>query len=333
MHTLKAKMVRRTLNTLAPGLLLCAFMVALARADSYTLLQDWPSSPLPVGCYENTAVALTGARPSKILHLAQRNASIPYFLAFDAHNGTLLYTYNGSGVASPHGLAANTPTSLWVADLVGCRVVELNDTGGHVNSFGTCGKGLTPPQFSQVADIAISRVSNDVFVSDGDGGVNNRLMRVRGAGNYSTVVRSAGSAGSGTNKFNSPHSIAADTDDIVFVADQGNSRLVIMDGVNGSWLATWDSARCFAGGAPWGVRVDPARQALVIVDGAAGTLWVFRVPPRSSPQNCTMLHRVAVANGSARRPHELAVDTDTGDVYVALAGTPSGVIKFQYSAA
>lgn len=306
----------------------------------YTLDPNWPAAAgaLPPGSSQVTAVAVlnaTGGGSDKEVHVAQRNASVPegFFIVLDSITGKMLRSYHGA-CKSPHGVQPGLePATLWVTDIAG-GAVQLYDaaSGALLRSVGTEGTGINPPQFSAVADVAVTP-AGDVITSDGDGGAANRVMKLSGA-NLTNVLWVVGGEGAAPGQFSSPHSLAFEPGSSrVVVADRGNARVQFLDAESGLVLGQWAlEADCGlpTGAAPWGVRVDAANGRLVAVDGALSYLYVFALPadkPGSAPPACKVLQATPYAPAGSK-PHLVALDPDTGDAYVPLVGTPPGVVRF-----
>ena len=200
-----------------------------------------------------------------------------------------------------------------------------------MSSIGSCGDGTSPPQFSAVADVAFT-VGADIITADGDGGNNSRVMRF--SPRTGVVLWSTGKNGTGSGFFNGPHALAVDGRGRVWVADRGNARIVVLDETTGAWLGEWDAATCFPGGTPWGLRVDAASGRVLMVDGNSGTLSVFGLPAGGAGPigPCVLQESHIVPDGPARKPHEMTLDPVNGDVYLALAGSPPGVVRYRRGA-
>ena len=90
-------------------------------------------------------------------------------------------------------------------------------------------KHVKPPlppvdgMFRQVTDVAWDSAGN-TYISDGY--VNSRVAKVDKDGNW---LMSWGEPGAGPGQFNTPHSIAVDTHDNIYVADRGNRRIQVFD--------------------------------------------------------------------------------------------------------
>lgn len=282
-------------------------LLAAAAAQLYSLDAGFPApGALPPGVSRVTAVAVVAATSgggATEVHVAQRNASVPYFLVLDAASGALLRAYNGS-LVSPHGaLAGGADGSVWVTDIEGGHVQQYAAaTGALLRSVGTPGKGVHPPQFSAVADVALT-AAGDVLVADGDGGANNRLLLLRGT-NLSDVLWSVGGAGAGPGLFSSPHSVAYEPGaDRALVADRGNARIQFLAAADGRVLGQWAlAADCGlpAGALPWGLRVDAPRERLLVVDGATGHFYALALPAQRPGRRARPVRRAA---GHGRGAH------------------------------
>lgn len=179
------------------------------------------------------------------------------------------------------------------------------------------------------ADLAFDGDGN-IYVGDGDGGVNNRVVKLDKNFN---VVWVAGNGVNGT-AFISPHSVAYESKrHILWVADRGHNRTVALDGHTGLELGSWS---CFAPGAPWSVRVDNKRRLLLVLEQNyeglttpfEGRLSVLSLETTTQdPRDigpCTVVERVPLGTP---KEHEIGVDGDTGDVYVAVLGPPTALLR------
>ena len=78
--------------------------------------------------------------------------------------------------------------------------------------------------FRQVTDVTWDPAGN-TYISDGY--INSRVAKVDKNGNW---LKSWGEPGSQPGQFNTPHSIAADAQGHIYVADRGNRRIQVFDG-------------------------------------------------------------------------------------------------------
>ena len=310
----------------------------------------WPPSGLDRPTGVAVVVSTTGDAE---VHVAQRNASLPFVYVFN-HDGDVIRTWGSAtgpdAIVSPHGLYGQNTKTVWLADISGATVREYSSTGALLGEVGTPGKpgaGLAPPQFSAAADVAVDAVGGRVFISDGDGGSNNRVLVLEHA-NLSHVLLHVGGAGATPGKLSSPHSVAWHVASGTFwVADRGNTRIQVFDGATGAVAGEWTAADCFPGGAPWGIRFDATRGRVLVADGTIGALYVLSIPtsPQASVRTglrgtgatatdslptalgpCVLLQNISI--GVALVPHEIAIDDATGDVYVVGVGKPPLVVRF-----
>lgn len=304
-----------------------ALLFALTAANAaYILDQGWPAGiqPYIANMSRITAVAVAnGTSGSTEIHVAQRGLTQPPVFVFDV-SGKLLRTWGMENVVSLHGLHSQpgTPSTVWATDIEEATVKQFNITGALLRTVGTAdkpGNGVDPVQFSAPADIAITPAGN-VIVSDGDGGTNNRVLDL--LGDNLSVIYGVGGLGTGPSQFNSPHSVAFEAANSRFwVADRGNTRLQAFLADTGVWVGEWSAKNSCFPGIPWGVRIHDALQRMIVADGTNMAVYVLQMEATSSRYNignCTLLQTIPFANGTT--PHELAVDQQTGDFYVAGVG-------------
>jgi DNA-binding beta-propeller fold protein YncE len=150
-------------------------------------------------------------------------------------------------------------------------------------------KSPLPPvdgMFRQVTDIAWDNAGNS-YISDGY--INSRIAKYDKNGNW---VKSWGEPGDGPGQFNTPHSIAIDAQDHIYVADRGNRRIQVFD-TDGKFLRqiTIDvpvdpdaqpaigakptqTTGTMAPGAPWAVCITPGpNQVLYASDAFPGRIY------------------------------------------------------------
>lgn len=273
-------------------------------------------------------VVVTAANETEV-HVAQRGNNLPPVLVFD-RAGRLLRTWGGGGaIVTPHGLTTGlgSPATIWVSDIGDATVKQFDLAGNLLAKIGvslTPGSGLDPVQFSSIADVALTPWG-DVVTVDGDAGVNNRMLGLAGRGDNWRVLYDVGGNGSAPGQFNSPHSIVyAGATRSLLVADRYNNRLQGMDARSGVVTGAWSNA-CFGGGQPWGLRLDEGRGRLLLADGLNGRLLALAYP-LGAQGDCALLQSIDVC--ASCKPHELGVDTATGDVYLAGVGTPPAMQRY-----
>ena len=201
-----------------------------------------------------------------------------------------------------HAVKIDKDDNIWAADKGSDMVIKFNPEGRVVMVFGRKqeasdeGTGplrhLKPPlppvdgMFRQVTDMAWDAAGN-TYISDGY--INSRVAKIDKDGNW---LKSWGEPGDLPGQFNTPHSIAVDAQDHIYVADRGNRRIQVFD-TEGRLLRqiTIDvpvdpNARpaignkptvttgAMAPGAPWTVCITPGpNQVLFSSDGYPGRIY------------------------------------------------------------
>jgi hypothetical protein len=304
--------------------------------------------PYPAGTQRITALApsVSAAGGAQLLFAAQRAVAVPFLCRFaaPAWSGACDLGANNVTMDSPHGAAAaadgDASAGLLVTDIAGGTVKLFSLAGTLLGTGGVQGKpgnGTQPIQFSAPADAAVTRAGL-VVVSDGDGGDANRVVALASRSALNDVVWISEGTGAGAGqRFSSPHSVAYDAvTDLLFVADRGNARIVLLAPSTGATVASWTAAACFPGGVPWGLRVDEVQRRLVVADGAHAALMVFDLGAGSGEPSCALAANITVPPKLCGVPHELAIMTsEPRDVYVACVGGtvapvagPTSVVRF-----
>ena len=189
------------------------------------------------------------------------DSKLPPILHFDP-SGKLLASFGAGMFVFPHGIAVDDDGNVWVADAdgkngKGQQVVKFSPTGKVLLTLGKAGMpGDAPGYFNRPSGVAIAR-NGDIFVADGHGGDSNaRVVKFSKSGKFITAW---GKKGSAPGEFDTPHAIAVDSHERVYVADRSNSRIQVFD-ADGRFIADW---RQF--GRPSGVYID-AHDMLYVAD-------------------------------------------------------------------
>ena len=214
-------------------------------------------------------------------------AAAAQLLEFDA-NGKYLREigHNLYAWSFAHTVKVDKEDNIWVTDKGSDMVIKFNPEGRVVMVFGrkqeASDEGTGPLKhpkpplppvdgmFRQVTDVAWDAAGN-TYISDGY--INSRVAKVDKDGNW---LKSWGEPGDQPGQFNTPHSIATDAQDHVYVADRGNRRIQVFDG-DGKFLRQFtidvpvppdarpaignkpgpDVTGTQAPGAPWAICITP----------------------------------------------------------------------------
>ena len=190
-------------------------------------------------------------------------------LKFDA-SGTLVASFGAGLFHVPHGLEVDPDGNVWVTDssdgmgapeAKGHQVFKFSPEGRLLLTLGKAGvPGNGPDAFNRPSDVLVAPNGN-VFVADGHGGASNaRIVKFSPEGKF---IKAWGRKGSAAGEFDTPHSLALDSQGRLFVADLRNFRVQIFD-QEGSYLAEWKQF-----GMPGGLYID-RRDTLYVADSLSG---------------------------------------------------------------
>ncbi|XP_040399228.1 NHL repeat-containing protein 3 [Cygnus olor] len=255
-----------------------------------------------------------------LVYVGQRGDNVPKVLVF-SEEGYFLYSWNDT-VEMPHGIfVLNTATdsSVWITDVgtgkYGHTVKQYSPSGKLLQILGTpgnAGSSLNPIQFDQPAEIFVEE-SGDMYVVDGDGGMNNRLLKL--STDYKEIWLS-GENGTGIGQFKIPHSVTVDAYGRVWVADRDNRRIQVFDKVTGEWLGAWSS--CFSEDGPYSVRFTADYKYLIVAQMNINRLAILAAPPVGIIGDCAIVNAIQLADET--KPHLVDIDMKSGAIYIAEIG-------------
>ncbi|XP_029383448.1 NHL repeat-containing protein 3 [Echeneis naucrates] len=285
----------------------------------YKLELSWPRNP-EVFTGEVFGVAVD--QYAGVLYVAQRGDNVPKVLLFTT-DGDFLMSWNTTTLEMPHGIfladAASSNPTVWITDVgngpYGHCIKQYSPSGKLLQVLGTPGKagsGLNPLQFDQPAEIFIHS-SGEMYIVDGDGGMNNRLIKLS---KEQQVCWMHGEKGQGLAQFYIPHSVTVDNAQRVWVADRGNKRIQVFNSITGDWLGTWGS--CFTEDAPYSVRLTPDKKYFVVVQLNTNQISLLDAPPVGLIGQCKVISVIQLADDV--KPHLVDLDLKTGALYVAEIG-------------
>ncbi len=204
-----------------------------------------------------------------------------------------------------HTVRVDRNDNLWAVDKGSDMIIKFNPEGRVTMVFGRkkeasdegaeAWKHPKPPlppvngQFRQPTDVTWDPEGN-IFISDGY--INSRVAKYDKNGDW---VKSWGEPGKGESQFDTPHSIAADAQGNIYVADRGNVRVQVFDH-DGKFLRyitanvpapadaqPWMGFRPTEAapgnqhpGSPWAVCITPGpTQYLYMSDAFPGRIYKF----------------------------------------------------------
>jgi streptogramin lyase len=186
---------------------------------------------------------------------AQAGATSPFdvVLKFDA-TGKLVRSFGAGMFVFPHGIHVDRDGNIWVTDgqdnlprgargaaadaplppppakVIGHQVYKFSPEGKLLLTLGKAGgnrpgEPADPASFYQPNDV-ITNAGGDIFVSEGHGGANARIVKFDRNGKF---IREWGKRGSAPGEMDQPHGLAFDSRGRLFVADRSNNRIQIFD--------------------------------------------------------------------------------------------------------
>jgi sugar lactone lactonase YvrE len=174
-------------------------------------------------------------------------------------SGNIVASFGAGMFVFPHKVVQDRDGNVWVVDMramnarerakhanakpAGHTVTKFDPKGNVLMVLGTPGVAGDPPQaLNEPCSIAIAS-NGDIYISEGHSGQQPKpppgtVARISMFTSDGGFIRSFGTLGSGPGEFRTPHDIAIDADDRLWVADRGNHRIQILD-TDGKYLAEW----------------------------------------------------------------------------------------------
>lgn len=234
----------------------------------------------------------------------------PAVLVIDPKTGKLLRSWGSNLFILPHHISVDAAGNVWVVD------------GALKSVFKFDGNGVKLLEIKG-ADVGFQMPSDVAFFKDGsflvaDGSITKRALRFDAEG---TLLGEWGEKGEGLAQFHTPHSIAIDDSDLVYIADRENRWVQVLD-AEGELKATWrrlgrPSCVRFHSGSIWVLSNFTAAKGIVRRFNLKGELLeAFHTKPAASKRDFEW-------------PHCLAVTEGGNTVYVGFILTSRQVVRYR----
>jgi streptogramin lyase len=262
---------RRVVVVSFSGLLIMACVLAAAALQSgttphYVVDSTWPRKPDHITWGQMPGVAVDTQDRIYIFNRAQ-----PAVQVYQA-DGAFLRAWDIEDVGGAHGIRIGPENSVWTTDIKNHVVRKYNPEGKLLLTFGELGRaGNDERHFDRPTDVAVLP-NGEVYITDGYG--NRRVIHFDAEGRY---INQWGEAGSKPGQFALPHSIVADSQNRLYVADRENARIQVFDR-DGKLLDVWANIVT-----PWGLCL--ARDDELWVCGSSPVMggkpgeWTVLPPP------------------------------------------------------
>ena len=267
-----------------------------AQDNPYRTVEGW--AKMPEGRTWGSTSAVDVDRDGKSIWVAERCGAntclnrttgemslLPTILGFDA-GGTLVKSFGAGQFIFPHGMHVDRDGNIWVTDgqdnaprdtaagtpaatrpgpptgaTKGHQVFKFSPDGKLLMTLGKPGGAADPEYFYQPNDV-VTAPNGDIFVAEGHGGANSRILKFSRDGKLIAVI---GKKGTGPVEFDQPHALAFDSKGRLFVGDRSNNRIQILD-QQGRFIEEWKQFS-----RPSGIYID-RNDVIYVADSESGSV-------------------------------------------------------------
>jgi sugar lactone lactonase YvrE len=219
----------------------------------------------------------------------------PYIRVFTT-DGAPVTSWGDAGLFNlAHSVHVAPDGSIWATDPNAHVVHKFSADGALLLTLGkkgVAGDNASRDTFNQPNALGFGP-NGDVYVSDGY--VNSRIVQFTASGTFVRVI--GGTKGSAPGELQVPHGVAVDAQGRIVVADSDNKRVSVFD-KDGRFVK---------------VIAAPSRGGIATT--ADGTIYVSDV--NAGAVTVIRNDQIADVIKVDGRPHGLAVDPSTGDVYTS----------------
>jgi peptidylamidoglycolate lyase len=228
-------------------------------------------------------------------HVIVIDRAAPYFREFTADGKFVKSWGDQSLFGMAHSVHFDREGNIWASDPVWHVVNKFSSDGKLLMTLGkkmVAGNNQSQDTFNQPNFVTFG-ANGDVFVSDGY--VNSRVVQFTKDGKFVRII--GGVKGNAPGQLQLPHGVAIDSKGRVLVSDSDNKRISVFD-KDGKFLEIWNAP------SRGGIAIT-ADDTVYVSDVNAGAVTVLK--------EGKILDVIHVEG----RPHGLAVDPTTLDVYTA----------------
>jgi PKD repeat protein/uncharacterized protein YjiK len=282
------------------------------RSDTYYVkLYHW--DPWAYGCTTEYGVAITSDRATSDFKLGSPGTAFRYADTLGTTGRP--YLSDEEHINWPRGVAVDRDGNIYVAELMGHRLLKFSPDGSLLWSYGEAGVTLWEEGYLNYPNsVALDESRNRVYVAVND----THAIRVLDmGGNYVDSIGVLGESGSDNAHFNSPRGVAVAEDGTLYVADAYNHRVQIFDST-GNYQATLGSGYGTGNDQfrrPEGVALDDGNGRIYVADYDNHRVQVFSAA-HTHVTTLGVTGESGADNAHFNNPNNLIVDT-AGNIYVA----------------
>jgi len=234
----------------------------------------------------------------------------PAVFVVDPKSGRILRTWGANLFFQPHQISVDVAGNFWVADSGLKRVFKFNPDGVKMLELGTKDTPLEMP-----TDVAV--LSDGSFIV-ADGAISRRGVRFDSDGHR---LGDWGARGEETVQLHTPHSMAVDDEDRVYVADMSNHWVQVLS-AEGELIATWSKV-----GRPLCVRYHAG--SIYVLSNLSAAKGIVRRFNKKGELQDSFATRPAETTEDFEWPHGLAIGDGGKSVYVGFVLTARRVQRYK----
>ncbi len=226
----------------------------------------------------------------------------PPVLIFN-REGELQRTWGDGLFHDAHSIDIDDEGFLWLTDSDGHMVYKFTRDGRQLLALGKKGMpgdNTSTDAFNGPADVAVA-ANGDFFVADGH--YNSRIVHFSKEGQFIKII--GGTKGPGPGQFDLLHAITIDSEGRLLALDQQvsvqNARVQVFD-QNGTFIEQWTN---IGGHQPTGVAIA-ADDTVYVSDADGNSITILKDGKI-----------IDVIGYLQARPHNIALDPETGVLYLA----------------
>ncbi|HWF95358.1 MAG TPA: peptidyl-alpha-hydroxyglycine alpha-amidating lyase family protein [Xanthobacteraceae bacterium] len=218
--------------------------------NPYHVDASW-APQLPAGRQLGAPIGVSIDKDGKSIWVFERcgadtceGSSLAPIMKFDP-SGKLVANFGGGMINWPHGFSVDRDDNVWETDGRGGNgkghtAIKFAPDGKVLMTLGKPGMpGNADDQFNTPSDV-FTGPNGDIFVADGHG-VMNKLVtndRIAKFSKDGKFIKAWSKHGPAKGELDTPHKLAIDSQNRLFVADRVNSRIQIFD-LDGRLLTEW----------------------------------------------------------------------------------------------